>query len=81
MFGWLTHHASNHSRQAYIWGVLMASLGRTVLARHRMARLWALGDRNDPSSENSGLVITDDDFGISLYLWHFKRRWTHGLLI
>ena len=44
----------------------MASLGRTVLARHRMARLWALGDRNDPSSKTPGLVITDDDFGISL---------------
>ena len=31
-----------------------------------MARLWALGDRNDPSSKTPGLVITDDDFDISL---------------
>ena len=42
----------------------MASLGRTVLARHRMARLWALGDRSSPQSKTPGLVITDDIFQV-----------------
>ena len=38
----------------------MAGLGRTVLARHRMARLWGLGDRSRPVSKVPGLVVTDD---------------------
>ena len=42
----------------------MADLGRTVLARQRMARLWALGDRSSPESRTPGLVVTDEDFDV-----------------
>ena len=42
----------------------MAGLGRTVLARQRMARLWALGDRSSPQSRTPGLVVTDDSFDV-----------------
>ena len=38
----------------------MAGLGRTVLARQRMSRLWGLGDRVKPSARTPGLVVTDD---------------------
>ena len=41
--------------------LVMAGLGRTVLARHRMARFWALGDRIEPSSYTPGLVISDKE--------------------
>ena len=44
----------------------MAGLGRTVLARQRMARLWGLGDRINPISKLPGLVITDDEFDVSI---------------
>ena len=43
---------------------MMASLGRTVLARQRMARMWALGDRSSPQSKTPGLVVTEDDFDV-----------------
>ncbi|MEC8735747.1 MAG: hypothetical protein VXX39_02195, partial [Candidatus Thermoplasmatota archaeon] len=43
---------------------MMAALGRTVLARQRMARLWALGDRSSPQSKTPGLVVSDDDFNV-----------------
>ena len=43
---------------------MMAALGRTVLARQRMARLWALGDRSSPQSKTPGLVVTEDDFDV-----------------
>ena len=39
----------------------MAGLGRTVLARHRMSRLWGLGDRSSPSSKTPGLVLSIDE--------------------
>ncbi len=39
----------------------MAGLGRTVLARHRMARLWGLGDRTKPLSKTPGLVLNSDE--------------------
>ena len=39
----------------------MAGLGRTVLARHRMSRLWGLGDRSSPSSMAPGLVLSPKD--------------------
>jgi len=44
----------------------MAGLGRTVLARHRMARLWGLGDRSNPVSKTPGLVVTDEEIDVSL---------------
>ena len=42
----------------------MASLGRTVLARQRMTRLWGLGDRLSPISMTPGLVISDDAMSV-----------------
>ena len=42
----------------------MAGLGRTVLARQRMSRLWGLGDRVAPSAHTPGLVVTDDAIDI-----------------
>ena len=39
----------------------MPQLGRTVIARQRMARLWALGDRSAPVSFTPGLVLLDGD--------------------
>ena len=36
-------------------------LGRTVMARHRYARLWGLGDRKSPSAQTPGLVLMDQD--------------------
>jgi len=39
----------------------MAGLGRTVLARHRMSRLWGLGDRSSPSSKAPGLVLSSGE--------------------
>ena len=44
----------------------MAGLGRTVIARHRMSRMWALGDRSNPVSKTPGLVVTDEEFEV---LW------------
>ena len=42
----------------------MADLGRTVLARQRMARLWSLGDRRSPKSKTPGLVITNENIDV-----------------
>ena len=39
----------------------MAGLGRTVLARHRLSRLWGLGDRTSPASKAPGLVLSSDE--------------------
>tara|TARA_B100000614_G_C14545357_1_gene491869 strand:+ start:417 stop:2153 length:1737 start_codon:yes stop_codon:yes gene_type:complete len=44
----------------------MAGLGRTVTARHRMARMWALGDRVKPASYTPGLVISNvEEFDVN----------------
>ena len=43
----------------------MAGLGRTVIARHRMARMWALGDRSKPVSNTPGIVVSDEDFEVT----------------
>ena len=39
----------------------MAGLGRTVLARHRLARMWGLGDRTNPESKSPGLVLNEEE--------------------
>ncbi len=39
----------------------MAGLGRTVLARHRLARMWGLGDRTNPESKSPGLVLNEQE--------------------
>ena len=45
----------------------MVGLGRTVIGRQRMARLWALGDRTEPLAWAPGLVISaDDDYPASI---------------
>ena len=44
----------------------MAGLGRTVLARQRMARLWGLGDRSKPVSFTPGLVVTDEKIELEM---------------
>lgn len=45
----------------------MQALGRSVIARQRMARLWGLGDRSEPSSFTPGLVLMDgDDASVSI---------------
>tara|TARA_B100001559_G_scaffold194514_1_gene162637 strand:- start:1583 stop:3457 length:1875 start_codon:yes stop_codon:yes gene_type:complete len=36
-------------------------LGRSVLARHRFARLWGLGDRKNPCAFTPALVVLDGD--------------------
>lgn len=36
-------------------------LGRTVMARHRYARLWGLGDRNAPVAQTPGVVLMEGD--------------------
>ena len=38
-----------------------AALGRTVEARERFARIFALGDRKKPSARTPALVLVDDD--------------------
>ena len=42
----------------------MAGLGRTVLARQRMSRLWGLGDRANPVSHTPGLVVINDEIEV-----------------
>lgn len=42
----------------------MAGLGRTVLARQRMSRLWGLGDRVEPVANTPGLVVINDEIEV-----------------
>lgn len=41
--------------------VTIPSLGRTVTSRERFARIFALGDRSDPSAYTPSIVLMDDD--------------------
>ena len=36
-------------------------LGRTVLHRHRYARIWGLGDRSSPAIRTPAFISTEDD--------------------
>ena len=36
-------------------------LGRTVLHRHRYARVWGLGNRSSPAIRTPALISTEDD--------------------
>ena len=36
-------------------------LGRTVLHRHRYARVWGLGDRSSPAVKTPAFISTEDD--------------------
>ena len=41
--------------------VMAEGLGRTVLHRHRYARIWGLGDRSSPAIHTPALISTEDD--------------------
>ena len=41
--------------------VTIPSLGRTVISRERFARIFALGDRSNPSAYTPSIVLMDDD--------------------
>ena len=40
---------------------MAGALGRTVLQRHRYARVWGLGDRKAPTAHTPALVLMDND--------------------
>ena len=46
-------------------------LGRTVLFRHRYARVWGLGDRSSPSVRTPAFISTEDDEDACSNLLHF----------
>ncbi|MDE0953219.1 MAG: DUF5591 domain-containing protein [Candidatus Poseidoniales archaeon] len=50
-------------------------LARSVVARHRFARLFSLGDRNSPSSWSPALILNSDDekLPISIAPFEFSR--------
>ena len=47
-------------------------LGRSVVARHRFARMWALGDRKSPVAHTPALVLLDDDIDVDAVLAPFR---------
>ena len=47
-------------------------LGRTVTARYRFAREWALGDRKSPQSSTPALVLLDGDPDVSAHIAPFR---------
>ncbi|MBT7263695.1 MAG: hypothetical protein HN883_07330, partial [Euryarchaeota archaeon] len=49
-----------------------AGLGRTVSARYRFARIWALGDRKNPVASTPALVLLDGDEDIDANLAPFR---------
>jgi archaeosine synthase len=51
-------------------------LGRSVVARHRFARLWALGDRKNPVAHTPALVLLDGDFEVEATLAPFRSMST-----
>ena len=59
--------------EATAFGLFMeAGLGRTVTARYRFARLWALGDRKNPVASTPALVLLDGDDDIDATLAPFR---------
>lgn len=60
-------------QEALVTAHLMAGvLGRTVLHRHRYARVWGLGDRKAPTSQTPSLVLMEDDPALPLAYAPFK---------
>lgn len=51
-------------------------LGRSVSARHRFARLWALGDRKQPIAFTPALVLLDGDIDVDPRLAPFESSST-----
>ena len=59
--------------EAMAFGLSMeAGLGRTVTARYRFARQWALGDRKSPVASTPALVLIDGDQDIDAHLAPFR---------
>ena len=59
--------------EAMAFGLSMeAGLGRTVTARYRFARQWALGDRKNPVAATPALVLLDGDSDIDPQLAPFR---------
>ena len=59
--------------EAMAFGLFMeAGLGRTVTARYRFARQWALGDRKNPVASTPALVLLDGDEEIDAQLAPFR---------
>jgi len=54
-------------------------LGRTVLSRHRYARVWGLGDRKQPSSQTPGVVLLEGDPSLPLNYAPFESTTTATL--
>lgn len=51
-------------------------LGRSVIARHRFARSWALGDRKHPVAFTPALVLLDGDIDVDAALAPFESTST-----
>ena len=51
-------------------------LGRSVVARHRFARMWALGDRKSPVAHTPALVLLDGDIDVDAVLAPFRSTST-----
>ena len=54
-------------------------LGRTVVHRHRYARVWGLGDRKAPASITPGLVLMEDDIELPVHYAPFRSATTAAL--
>lgn len=54
-------------------------LGRSVIARHRFARLWALGDRKGPVAFTPALVLLDGDLKVDAALAPFSSSSTTSI--
>ena len=51
-------------------------MGRSVVARHRFARMWALGDRKQPIAHTPALVLLDGDVDVEATLAPFHSSST-----
>ncbi len=59
--------------EAMAFGLSMeAGLGRTVTARYRFARQWALGDRKNPVASTPALVLLEGDVDVDAQIAPFR---------
>jgi archaeosine synthase len=54
-------------------------LGRTVLSRHRYARVWGLGDRKNPVARTPGVVLLEGDLDLPIAYAPFEATTTDTL--
>ena len=59
--------------------VMGEGLGRSVIARHRFARTWALGDRKHPLAYTPALVLLEGDEDIDETLAPFRSTSTKDI--